>query len=197
LALRWSDFDDAGKALKVERALEQTKVGITYKLPKAKRGRRTVQIDDKLAALLCTEREKMQQLVAVVPDRAAVDLSLVRLPADAQAGRPPRSDADLHLPRPQAGFARLAWRSFQSAISRTAYSRICGPSSRRVAASSSASVFRASSILRLLSPCRIIFRGRTGLAIAMFPPDARNRRGFQQGTFPRKARMKWRRGAAP
>jgi len=186
LALRWSDFDDAGKALKVERALEQTKVGITYKLPKAKRGRRTVQIDDKLAALLCTEREKMQQLVAVVPDRAAVDLSLVRLPADAQAGRPPRSDADLHLPRPQAGFARLAWRSFQSAISRTAYSRICGPSSRRVAASSSASVFRASSILRLLSPCRIIFRGRRALQSPCSPQTLGTVGDFSRGPFQEK-----------
>ena len=38
LALRWADFDEAAKTLKVERALEQTKAGISFKAPKTKRG---------------------------------------------------------------------------------------------------------------------------------------------------------------
>ena len=40
LALRWSDFDAAGKVLHVRRAVEQTKAGIGFKPPKTKRGLR-------------------------------------------------------------------------------------------------------------------------------------------------------------
>jgi integrase len=83
LALRWSDFDEVAKTLKVERALQEIKGVTTFKVPKTKRGVRTIKIDDKLVAMLCLERKKMQRLMAGVPDSAPVDLSLVRLPANA------------------------------------------------------------------------------------------------------------------
>jgi integrase len=83
LALRWSDFEAGDKALHVRRAIEQTKTGITFKPPKTKRGLRAIAIDDDLTALLCGERDKYLRLIAGVPDGAAVDLSLVRLPDDA------------------------------------------------------------------------------------------------------------------
>jgi integrase len=82
LALRWSDFDAAGKKLRVERAIEQTKTGISFKPPKTKRGYRTVEIDDQLIGILRAAHEKMLRLIAGVPDGVAVDLSLVKLPTD-------------------------------------------------------------------------------------------------------------------
>jgi integrase len=83
LALRWSDLDAANKTLRIERALEETKEGLTFKAPKTKRGARTITIDDDLIALLLVEREKHLRLVGGVPDSADVDLSLVRLPEGA------------------------------------------------------------------------------------------------------------------
>jgi integrase len=80
LALRWSDFNLVNKTLRIERALEKTKSGLAFKPPKTKRGARTITIDDDLVALLVLEHEKRQRMVAGVPDGAAVDLSLVRLP---------------------------------------------------------------------------------------------------------------------
>ena len=82
LSLRWTDFDEASATLKVERALEHTKAGIEFKPPKTERGRRTVKIDADLASLLNAEREKQQRLITGVPDGAAVELSLVKLPDD-------------------------------------------------------------------------------------------------------------------
>jgi integrase len=112
LGLRWSDFDDAAKVLKVERAVEQTKAGIEFKAPKTKRGVRTVVIDDGLAELLRAERDVHARLVAGVPDGSPVDLSLVRLPADALIFPSPAGSFDLIQPRdPRAvtrGFVRRA-----------------------------------------------------------------------------------------
>jgi integrase len=51
--------------------------------PKSERGKRTITIDDDLIALLLAERERHLRIVAGVPDGAAVDLSLVKLPAEA------------------------------------------------------------------------------------------------------------------
>ena len=82
LSLRWTDFDEASATLKVERALEHTKAGIKFKPPKTERGKRTVKIDADLASLLNAEREKQQRLTTGVPDGAAVELSLVKLPDD-------------------------------------------------------------------------------------------------------------------
>lgn len=84
LALRWSDFDPVAKTLTIARSLEETKTyGVRFKEPKTVRGRRTIAIDDNLAALLTGERERDLRLVAGVGDQEEVDLSLVKLPAAA------------------------------------------------------------------------------------------------------------------
>lgn len=84
LALRWSEFDPVARTLTIARSLEKTKThGVRFKEPKTPRGRRTIAIDDGLATLLVAEREKALRLVAGVGDGGAVDLSLVKLPADA------------------------------------------------------------------------------------------------------------------
>ena len=83
LALRWCDLDVEAKTLRIERAVEQVGTTLTLKDPKTARGKRTIAIDDDLVALLVTEREKHLRIAAGVPDGAAVDLSLVKLPADA------------------------------------------------------------------------------------------------------------------
>jgi integrase len=116
LALRWSDFDIPGKILHVRRAIEQTKGNIRFKPPKTKRGIRDIVIDDGLVDLLRVEREKFLRLKAGIPqDGPPVDLSLLKLPADALifpsfAG--PRSD--FSRPRdPRAvtrGFSKRAGR---------------------------------------------------------------------------------------
>lgn len=81
LALRWSDLDASTKTLRFERALEQTKkFGIRVKPPKTKRGLRTIDLDDAIIGVLLAERERHQRFVAGIPDGAAVDLGLVRLP---------------------------------------------------------------------------------------------------------------------
>ena len=80
LALRWADFDQTNKTLRIERALDETKVGLAFKAPKTKRGIRTITIDDDLIALLKAERERHLRIMSGVPDGVAVDLSLVKLP---------------------------------------------------------------------------------------------------------------------
>jgi integrase len=83
LALRWSDFDPSAKTLRIERALGYTpKFGLQFKVPKSKRSRRTVTIDDTLVALLRRMRERYQRIVVGAPDGAEIDLSLVRVPDD-------------------------------------------------------------------------------------------------------------------
>jgi integrase len=84
LALRWTDLDAATKTLRIEWALEKIKKEApAFKDPKTERGTRTITIDDDLLALLCAEREKHLRIKAGVPDGAAVNLSLVKLPDDA------------------------------------------------------------------------------------------------------------------
>jgi integrase len=84
LGLRCEDFDPEAKTLRIERAIEETKeYGLQIKGPKTERGKRTIEIDDDLVALLKSERERFLRIIAGVPDGAAVDLSLVNLPAEA------------------------------------------------------------------------------------------------------------------
>ena len=83
LALRWQDFDPDAKTLRIERAVEETEELLQIKGPKPERGKRTIEIDDDLVALLLTERERHLRIVASIPDGVTVDLSLVRLPPDA------------------------------------------------------------------------------------------------------------------
>jgi integrase len=84
LALRWDDFDADAKTLRIERAVEHTREhGKQIKGPKSERGARTIEIDDDLVALLVAERDRHLRMIAGVPDGAAVDLSLVKLPEGA------------------------------------------------------------------------------------------------------------------
>ena len=102
LALRWSDLDVDTQTLRIERALEETKAhGLQIKQPKTKRGIRTIKIEGDLISLLSAEREKYLRLEAGVPMGAAVDLSLVRLPAAAlMFPNPPTAGKfDLTAPR--------------------------------------------------------------------------------------------------
>jgi integrase len=84
LALRWSDLDAEKHMLKIERAIEVVHgEALALKAPKTARGKRTIAIDADLVALLLAERERHLRIRAGVPDGVAVDLSLIRLPADA------------------------------------------------------------------------------------------------------------------
>jgi integrase len=99
LALRWSDLDATKKTLRIQRALEYTrKHGLAFKAPKTARGRRTITIDDSLVGLFRNVQEKYLRMTAGVPDGAAVDLSLVKLPEDALIFPAPDGD-DLASPR--------------------------------------------------------------------------------------------------
>src|SRR5262249_53879097 len=81
---KWSDLNAEAKTLTISRAFEQTKKhGIRVKQPKTKRGLRTISLDDATIAMLLTEKERLQRVHANVPEGATVDLSLIRLPADA------------------------------------------------------------------------------------------------------------------
>jgi integrase len=102
LALRWSDLDAQKKELRIERAIEETKAhGIRFKGPKKESHKRTIVIDDDLLALLVSEREKHLRLKAGVPDGAAVNLGLVRLPEDALMFPNPVELAELSFVTPR------------------------------------------------------------------------------------------------
>jgi integrase len=84
LALRWTDLDVATATLRIERSVERTKeFGRRIKPPKTWRGKRTIEIVPSLLAMLVALRETYLRLTAGVADGMAVDLSLVRLPAEA------------------------------------------------------------------------------------------------------------------
>jgi integrase len=115
LALRWTDFDAPNRTLRIERALDETKAGLSFKPPKTKRGVRTITIDAELTALLTVEREKHLRIVAGVSGTAVVDLALVRLPGAALIfPSPAGAKFDFTRPRdPHAvtrGFVRRARR---------------------------------------------------------------------------------------
>jgi integrase len=98
LALRWSDLDASKKTLRIERSVEETKSnGLAFKGPKRESHKRIITIDDDLLALLLAERDKHLRLVAGVPEGVAVDLGLIKLPADALMF--PDMRADLVTPR--------------------------------------------------------------------------------------------------
>jgi integrase len=108
LALRWTDFDPANRTLRIERALEAD-TG-TVKAPKTKRGTRTIAIDAELVALLLAEREKHLRLVAGVPEGAAVDLALIKLPAVALIFPSPEGEIDLTRPRSPSAVSKMVAR---------------------------------------------------------------------------------------
>jgi hypothetical protein len=75
--------DLENRIIAVSRAVEETKGYRGIKAPKTERGLRAFKIDEALAGLLAAHREKQERLVAGLPDRAKVDLSLIKLPAGA------------------------------------------------------------------------------------------------------------------
>lgn len=84
LALRWTDLDAEKKTLRIERAWEQTKkFGLRLKPPKTKRGLRTIEIGDAIVAMFAKEMARHQRIKAGIPDDIDVDLSLIKLPANA------------------------------------------------------------------------------------------------------------------
>jgi integrase len=105
LALQWTDLaidnKNGDKTIRIERAVDETdKHGLRIKGPKTERGKRTITIDDDLYALLLAERERHLRIIAGVPDGVVVDLSLVKLPADALMFPSPGDDlAKLRHPR--------------------------------------------------------------------------------------------------
>jgi integrase len=104
LALRWSDFSPENKMLRIEWALEQTKKhGVRRKRPKTKRGLRTIDLDDATIAMLLKVKASHQRIAAGIPDDVDVDLSLVKLPAEALI-----FPAD---PLPGGEFNFTAWRN--------------------------------------------------------------------------------------
>jgi integrase len=82
LALRWSDLDVNARTLRIERAIDMTRLhGLGLKLPKTgTKGQRTITIDHGLVALLVAERERHLRIAAGVPDGADINLALVKLP---------------------------------------------------------------------------------------------------------------------
>lgn len=83
LAIRHSDIDDKKGVLRIAQAVERTKAyGIRFKIPKSGKGRELT-IDANLLALFRRERDALARLIAGVPQGADVDLSLVKVPADA------------------------------------------------------------------------------------------------------------------
>lgn len=84
LALRWCDLNLEEKKATIARSIDETKKhGRGTKQPKSERGKRTITIDDGLVALLRAEREKHLRIKAGIPEGARVNISLVKLPADA------------------------------------------------------------------------------------------------------------------
>ncbi len=84
LALRVTDLDAEQKTLRIERALEKTKKnGLQFKGPKKEVHKRTIQIDQELVTVLLAQINKLKRLAAGIPDGSDIDLSLVKLPADA------------------------------------------------------------------------------------------------------------------
>lgn len=107
LALRWGDLDPVAKTLRIERSLEQLGGESRFKDPKRAKHKRTIQIDDALVQLLLSVRESHQRLVAGVPSGVAVDLSLIKLPAEALMFPSFHSrDFDLTKPRDANGFTK-------------------------------------------------------------------------------------------
>ena len=103
LALRWQDFDPVARTLRIERSVEHTRRhGLRVKGPKTERGKRTIEIDAGLVALLLAERDRHLRLIAGIPDSADVNLSLVRIPDGALIfPAPPAPDEQISFTRPR------------------------------------------------------------------------------------------------
>jgi integrase len=72
LALEWGDLDLAARTLTVERTVDTGLAGRKTKEPKSARGKRTIRIDDGLAAILADERAKATELYGELGDDTLV-----------------------------------------------------------------------------------------------------------------------------
>ena len=101
LAIRHADIDEMKGTLRIAQAVERTKAyGVRFKKPKSGKGRELT-IDAGLLALFRRERAALARLIAGVPVNAEVDISLVKLPADALVfWAVPRGEA-LHFKNPR------------------------------------------------------------------------------------------------
>ncbi len=74
VALRWGDLDLEGGKIKVERSLEQTNVGLAFKAPKTKAGRRSISILPSIVAELRRHwREQAEMRLALGMGKAWPD----------------------------------------------------------------------------------------------------------------------------
>jgi integrase len=74
VALRWSDLELEQGRIRVERSLEQTNAGLTFKAPKTKAGRRMVSIPPSIVAELRAHwRRQQEQRLALGLGKAADD----------------------------------------------------------------------------------------------------------------------------
>ena len=62
LALRWSDINLDGAALRVERSLEETKAGLKFKAPKTRHGRRTISLPASAVDALRSHRKAQMEM---------------------------------------------------------------------------------------------------------------------------------------
>src|SRR5215467_10641786 len=87
-ALRWADIDlDAGK-VRVERSLDQTNAGLSFKAPKTKAGRRTISVPPSIVIELRSHwREQQEQRLALGLGKAEGD-NLVFTRTDGNAWPP-------------------------------------------------------------------------------------------------------------
>lgn len=94
VAFRWCDVDLEQGRIRVERSLEQTNAGLSFKPPKTKAGRRTVSIPPSIVAELRTHwRRQQEQRLALGLGKAADD-DLVFARHDGTAWPPDSLTAD-------------------------------------------------------------------------------------------------------
>jgi integrase len=73
-ALRWSDIDFDGGKIRIERSLEQTNAGLSFKAPKTQAGRRTISIPASIIAALGEHwRKQQEQRLALGVGKAGPD----------------------------------------------------------------------------------------------------------------------------
>jgi integrase len=88
LAVRWQDIDlNAGK-ITVARSLEQTKAGLRFKLPKTKRGRRTISLPMSAVAELRSFKRAQQEQRLALGGGKLPDGSLLFCDIEGQPRRP-------------------------------------------------------------------------------------------------------------
>jgi integrase len=105
-ALRWGDVDFDGGKIRVERSLEQTNAGLTFKSPKTKAGRRTISVGPSVIAEIRDQwrRQQEQRLVLGIGKAGADDLVFARpdaspWPPDSLTSAWQKAVATLKLPK--------------------------------------------------------------------------------------------------